>query len=137
MGAICHHHGDIFSFYNLLSCVSNKSVQLSRKTSRCQNFTLSIAISICKYTHSLIAALDPTRLGVDKVKPKVWSIWNSARLFHHVLFNMKPVFGPSCTEFVFPECLHFDNDATSKNDDVLLEHGRLPNVLPLAVHLDK
>ena len=67
MGAICHHHGDIFSFYNLLSCVSNKSVQLSRKTSRCQNFTLSIAISICKYTHSLIAALDPTRLGVDKV----------------------------------------------------------------------
>ena len=39
MGAICHHHRNIFSFYNLLSCVSNKSglsnksAQLSRKTS--------------------------------------------------------------------------------------------------------
>ena len=38
-----------------------------------------------------------------------------------------------CTEFVYPECLHFDND--DKIDDVLLEHGRLPHVLPLAVHL--
>ena len=50
------------------------------------------------------------------------TIWNSARLFHHVFFNMGPAFGPSCTEFVCPECCHFDNDATSKIDDVLTEH---------------
>ena len=42
----------------------------------------------------------------------------------------RPAFGPSCTEFVYTECLHFDNDAKSKIDDVLTEH-----VLPLAVHL--
>ena len=41
----------------------------------------------------------------------------------------------SCTEFVYPGCWHFDNGATSKFDDVLLEHGVLPHVLPLAVHL--
>ena len=35
----------------------------------------------------------------------------------------RPTFGPSCTEFVYPGCWHFDNDATSKFDDVLLEHG--------------
>ena len=29
-----------------------------------------------------------------------------------------------------------DNGATSKFDDVLLDHGGLPNVLPLAVHLN-
>ena len=45
----------------------------------------------------------------------------------------KPAFGPSCTEFVYPECWHFDNDATSKIDDVLTEHGELLNVLSLAV----
>ena len=44
-------------------------------------------------------------------------------------------FGPSCTVFVYPGCLQFDNGATSKFDDVLLEHGGLPYVLPLAVYL--
>ena len=39
-------------------------------------------------------------------------------------------------EFVYPGCWHFDNGAISKFDDVLLEHGRLPYVLPLAVQLD-
>ena len=29
----------------------------------------------------------------------------------------KPVFGPSCSEFVDPECWHFDNDETSMIDD--------------------
>ena len=59
-----------------------------------------------------------TRPGVDKVKPKegfstlyrlTISYSASARLFHHVLFNMgdgRPAFGPSCTEFVYPECWH-------------------------------
>ena len=42
----------------------------------------------------------------------------------------RPAFGPSCTEFVYPGCQHFDYGATSKIDDVLIEH-----VLPLAVHL--
>ena len=46
----------------------------------------------------------------------------------------RPAFGPSCIEFVYPECWHFDNDATSKIDDVLTEHGGLLHVLPLAVH---
>ena len=32
--------------------------------------------------------------------------------------------------------LHFDNGATSNFADVLLEHGGLPHVLPLAVHLN-
>ena len=43
--------------------------------------------------------------------------------------------GPSCTEFVHPGCWHFDNGAISKFDDVPLEHGGLPHVLPLAVLL--
>ena len=47
----------------------------------------------------------------------------------------RPAFGPSCTEFVYPKCWHFDNYATSKIDDVLNEHGGLLHVLPLAVHL--
>ena len=38
--------------------------------------------------------------------------------------------------FLYPGCWHFDNGATSKFDDVLLEHGGLPHVLPLAVHLN-
>ena len=45
------------------------------------------------------------------------------------------IFGPSCTEFVYSGCWHFDNGATSKFDDVLLELGELPHVLPLTVHL--
>ena len=38
-------------------------------------------------------------------------------------------YGPSCTEFVYPGCWHFDNGATSKFEDVL------PRVLTLPVHL--
>ena len=45
-------------------------------------------------------------------------------LFHHVLVYMG--------EFVYPGCWHFDNSAISKFNDVLLEHGGLPHVLPLA-----
>ena len=48
---------------------------------------------------------------------------------------MRHAFGPSCTEFVYPECWHFDNDASSKINDVLTEHGGLLHVLPLAVLL--
>ena len=47
-------------------------------------------------------------------------------LFHHA-------FSTSFSEFF--GCWHFDNDATSIFDDVLLEHSGLPHVLPLAVHL--
>ena len=60
------------------------------------------------------------------------TIRNSAKLFHQ---HGRPAFGPSCTEFVYPECWHFDNDAASKIEDVLTEHGGLLHVLPLAVHL--
>ena len=35
----------------------------------------------------------------------------------------RSAFSSSCTEFVCPECWHFDNDATSKIDDVLTDHG--------------
>ena len=62
------------------------------------------------------------------------TIKNSARLFNIVLFNMAWE-TCICTEFVYPQCWHFDNDATSKIDDVLIEHGGLLYVLPLAVHL--
>ena len=47
-------------------------------------------------------------------------------LFHHILVYMgegTPTFGPSCNEFVYP-------------DNVLLNHGGLPHVIPLAVHLE-
>ena len=39
------------------------------------------------------------------------------------------------TEFAYLRCCHFENGATSKIDDVLLEHGGLPYGLPLTVHL--
>ena len=48
---------------------------------------------------------------------------------------MRPAFGPSCTEFVYPEYWHFENNVTSKIDDVLTEHGGLFHVLPLTVHM--
>ena len=52
-------------------------------------------------------------------------------LFNHGLVYMGD------TEFVYPGCWHyFDNGAIRKFDDVLLEHGGLPHVLPLAVQLD-
>ena len=43
----------------------------------------------------------------------------------------RPTVDPSCTEFVYPGCWHFDNGDISKFDDVLLEHGGLPHVLPI------
>ena len=48
---------------------------------------------------------------------------------------MRPAFGPSCNEFVYPGCWHFDSGAKSKIDDVHIEHGGLPHDLPLAVYL--
>ena len=59
------------------------------------------------------------------------TIRNSARLFHHVLFNMGDL------HLVLPalNLSTLNNDATSKIDDVLTEHGGLLHVLPLAVHL--
>ena len=42
----------------------------------------------------------------------------------------------TCTEFVFPECWHFDNGASNKNNYVLAEDGGLLYVLPLTVHLN-
>ena len=44
-------------------------------------------------------------------------------------------FGPSCTEFVYPRFWHFDNGATSKIDDVPLEHGGIPSCCPLVIFL--
>ena len=61
---------------------------------------------------------------IDEIIPK----WNTKEQCGTV---------PPChgrPEFVYPGCWHFDNSATSKFDDVLLEHGRLPHVRPLAVH---
>ena len=49
--------------------------------------------------------------------------------------HWRPTFSPSCTEFVYPGCWHFDNGATSKFVDDLLEHGGLPHVISLVVHL--
>ena len=40
-----------------------------------------------------------------------------------------------CRLSIHPGCWHFDNVALSKIDDVLTEHGGLPHVLPLVVHL--
>ena len=48
----------------------------------------------------------------------------------------RPKFRLSCTEFFYPGCWHFDNGATSKFEDVLLDHGGLAHVRLLAVHLD-
>ena len=60
---------------------------------------------------------------------------NSARLFQHVLFNIGDLhFVLPALNLSKPQCWHFDNDAESKIDDVLLEHGGLLHVLSLAVH---
>ena len=53
----------------------------------------------------------------------------------HTYLYKRHAFGPSCTEFVYPECCHFDDGASSKIDDVLAENGGLLDVLPLTVHL--
>ena len=46
-------------------------------------------------------------------------------LFHHALETI----WPACTEFAYPRCWELDDN------DVLLEHGGLLDVLPLAVNL--
>ena len=58
-------------------------------------------------------------------------------LFHHALVYMGDLklVHPALNLSTLPGCWHFDNSAISKFDDVLLEHGGLPHVLPLAVHL--
>ena len=61
--------------------------------------------------------------------------WGSIRSSPDRERDGRPTFGPSCTELVYLGCWHFDNGATSKVDDVLLDHGGLPHVLPLAVQL--
>ena len=61
------------------------------------------------------------------------TIRNSARLVHHVLLNLGDL------NLVLPvlnlSTLNFDNDATSKIDDVFTKKWGLLNVLHLAVHL--
>ena len=47
--------------------------------------------------------------------------------------HRRPAIGPSCTEFVYPRCWHFDNVATSCMDDVLIEYVGLPRDLPLTL----
>ena len=84
---------------------------------------------------NLIGKLKITRPGVDKVKPKVcfkYSLQITNRNSEQCRTvppysypHGRPASGPSCTEFDYPGCLHFDNGATSKNDDVLTEHGGL------------
>ena len=37
--------------------------------------------------------------------------------------HWRPALNPSCTEMFYPGCWHFDNGATSKVDDVLIEQG--------------
>ena len=63
--------------------------------------------------------------------PYSLTIRNSARLFHHVPFNMGDL------HLVLPArnlSNLFDKDAISKIDDVLTELSGLLHVLPLAVH---
>ena len=62
--------------------------------------------------------------------------WGSIRSSPDRERNGRPTFSPSCTELVYLGYWHFDNGATSKVDDVLLDHGGLPHVLPLAVQLE-
>ena len=44
---------------------------------------------------------------------------------HCAFQHGRPAFGPSCTEFVYPECWHLDfdvDDATSNIYDVIIVH---------------
>ena len=59
-------------------------------------------------------------------------------LVHHALVFMgdRQLFHPELNLSTLDTgCWHFDNGDISKFDDVLLEHGGLPHVLPIAVHL--
>ena len=84
-----------------------------------------------KFELDLGSIRSSTRNGLST--PYRLTIWNSARLFHHVLFNMGDL------HLVLPalnlSTLNFDNHAKSKIDDVLTEHSGLLHVLPLAVQL--
>ena len=57
------------------------------------------------------------------------TIWNSASLLHHVLFNMGDL------HFVLPalnlSSPNADNDAKSFIDDVFIEHGEVKTFFPL------
>ena len=46
-----------------------------------------------------------------------------------------PPLNPYSPEFVLPGCWHYDNGAFIFNDNVLLNHGGLPHVVLLGVHL--
>ena len=48
---------------------------------------------------------------------------------------MNVLSAPSCTVFVYPECWHFGNGASSKIDDVLAKDDGLLHVLPITIHL--
>ena len=59
-------------------------------------------------------------------------------MFHHVLVYMGDLqlVHTALNLSTLDAFWHFDNGAISKFDDVLLEHGGLPHVLPPAVQLD-
>ena len=61
-------------------------------------------------------------------------------MFDHSFLVGTKIWGPRIrkldAKFASPGCWHFYNGALSVIDNVLLEHGGLPHVLPLAGHLD-
>ena len=74
--------------------------------------------------------LNLTRLGVDKVKPKGWFKYQlSVGWVGVVGWVVDP------QDFCVSPWT-FENGASSKIDDVLVEDGGLLHVLPLAVHLN-
>ena len=54
--------------------------------------------------------------------------WGSIRSSPDRERNGRPTYGPSCTELIYLEYWYFDNGETSKVDDVLLDHGGLPQL---------
>ena len=99
------------------------------------------------YFHSLpalfVGQVKATRAGVVKAMPWGYGVSTPYRFTEKQCLSVtpchyphwRPVFGPSCTEFVYPGCWHFDDDITSKIDDVLTEHDGLLHGLPLSVLL--
>ena len=61
-------------------------------------------------------------------------------MFDHSFLVGTKIWGPRIrkldAKFASPGCWHFYNGALSVIDNVLLEHGGLPHVLPLAVKLE-
>ena len=86
---------------------------------------------------ALLLPVDPLKLSVKgrRLSTRVWRIELLVAALNICFETLSITVGPSCTEFVHLGIWHFDNDAISKFDDVLLEHGGLPHVLPLAVQL--